>query len=1033
MAAVFARDWGIPVPARIKLIEDKTLPTYEFKFVGMSSDHNPNRTPPSARFSVRSEPDQVVVQDPGTAPEKQRLKQFLASYGLGKVQLSSKKLQKDYYLVPKWTQPVWKLAGHSSVSREGLIALSAASAMLENPELLLTTESVVPILKRIAERRPHSVEQALAARGGLAGLTDDLREIVRLGIGLVHIEYLLDFLAAYSGLPSAEAVSLALDAHDGIPEGFPAKLSGTGGSTVPELSVALNSKAPFQYAYDEVSVWLPLLEQPIRVMVGRNIEKRFFDGNELAADLQQSLIELRRRFYGQFGFIPPAVRFKLDETIRDDEFRIEILNQTKRHPDAQPITPERDQALATLIDELQRRYITARHRWLHTDEVSQWLAGLSKGLRLWLLNYYTLTDLKLLLQAQIAPIDREVDAYESGHYEDGYRMIHDEATIEDLSWLLGSLTFFASTGADMTNIPATIRWLRDIQRARTAAAVKPAAQQHVMKLVQNGIDRLASGDMNEATATFRTAVTADRRQAGQAFVALYPAKVSPEERIVLLEKECRLPAVGGVITAGPPSMSTRYLLEELLAPAANVVSTDRRRPLELCLLWIYAGNKHTGPAQRVIASLLSQDVRGWRAEDKYLLAGFMLRLHGQSMAEPANMPHIHRLLSEAIRSLPLQAAEAVFQELLGSNDRQLSLWRTKLLFSLTQLQPQSFHIPFEFGMRLASGRNVEEAGAALKLLEKAKDRIDSQEPDERDRLNAWISYFSGVAWLTYMEFGDRSAYGAIQKLAPTINTREEQGWPSPDDVTTLHINAHILADELSEATAASEDWLRRSSASHSARENAMFVRLANLDVIGALKLARNANREWEERDEQIAYKIALLELLSGSGDFEGSAKHFLEKTKHQYRDYIRLMLFWRLKLQGRTEEAGKLLHQRWMQIDSGSWKERLVEGDTEVWREMVIGYFIGEVSRQQLFGSVADPGAFAASPLSLLGMSYTELRGEAYFYDALLQDVSGEPATRRDRSRRCLEEVLKLRGAAVYEYHLARYLLSDKGTVSIRP
>jgi conflict system STAND superfamily ATPase len=1027
MARVIARDWGIPAPLRLKLVEDPTLPTYEFRVVTRPSEEDSKKAPPEARFRVQSEPGQYVVGDPGNDRHNQRLSKFLQEYGQGKVNLGSTRIRKTYYYVPKWTQPVWKVAGHSSFSREGLIALSAANSMFEKPELLITGESVRPILKRIAARHPKTVEEALAARGGLAGLAADLREIVARDRGLAHVEFLLDLLADFPDRTSDKAVDLALSAEDGFLDVFPAKLPGQRNRSTLEAAAVLESKARFQYVYDEVS-GLPPLEQPVRVLVGSEIDKHLTRENKLAPEVEESLLMLRNEFNRRFGFVPPAVRFRVEETLRADEIRIEILNQTNSHADAQPIATTPDGALTTLIEQLKFRYVAARAWWLDADYVNRQLLAFPDNLRTWLLKRYTLTDLKMLLQAQIAPTAQEINAYGERRDEAGYRSIADDQTIQDLPWLLGSLVFLVNSKAETTDIDTTVGWFRRLQRSRLGAPVRLPEKGQTLELVQKGIDRLASGDIDGATGSFAAALAVDRPGAGEVFLSLYAEKVNPEVRIAQLEKTCTLPRLGRAANAVPPSVSTRYDLEELLTRSSVNLSADRRRTLELCRLWIYADAGHAGSAQAVISRLLSENVQKWRPEEEYVLAALMLRLHGNSMAEPSQMPEIRRLLSDSVQRFSPPDAERVFQELLDKYEGQLPLWHAKLLVSLAELQPTSFFIPLRLGGRLSSGDNVEEAEAALKLLEKAGDQIDPQKLEERDRWAAVISYFKAVAWQTSLKYGNRSAYLEIQKLAATINTREEKGWPSRDSVTLLLINAHLLADNLADATKASEEWLRRSPASHPARDNAIFVRLANLDVAGALRLARSERGIGDNQDEEVAYKIAALELLSGSEPYEASAKYFLEKTQHRYRDYVRLMLFWRLALEGRGNEARGLINERWKQIDTASWYERLAQGDVEVWREMLVGYYAGQVRGEQILSPVKDTSSLQASPLSSIGgMSFAELRGEAYFYDALLQEVSGDSATRRARSRRALEEVVRLRRVALYEYHMARYLLSMGG------
>ena len=56
---------------------------------------------------------------------------------------------------------------------------------------------------------------------------------------------------------------------------------------------------------------------------------------------------------------------------------------------------------------------------------------------------------------------------------------------------------------------------------------------------------------------------------------------------------------------------------------------------------------------------------------------------------------------------------------------------------------------------------------------------------------------------------------------------------------------------------------------------------------------------------------------------------------------------------------------------------------------MLIGYYMGDVSRQDLFGQLEDEQKFAVSPLHGVPLSRLGMLTEAYFYDALLAQAKG--------------------------------------------
>jgi hypothetical protein len=95
-----------------------------------------------------------------------------------------------------------------------------------------------------------------------------------------------------------------------------------------------------------------------------------------------------------------------------------------------------------------------------------------------------------------------------------------------------------------------------------------------------------------------------------------------------------------------------------------------------------------------------------------------------------------------------------------------------------------------------------------------------------------------------------------------------------------------------------------------------------------------------------------------------------------------------------------------------------------VWLERLIGYYRGNITREEILAPPRSREAFEDSGLNRIGPSYDEMRCEAYFYDALLQAVTGDPATRSARFAKSIQEVLETRAGHYYEHLMARYLRS---------
>jgi hypothetical protein len=136
-----------------------------------------------------------------------------------------------------------------------------------------------------------------------------------------------------------------------------------------------------------------------------------------------------------------------------------------------------------------------------------------------------------------------------------------------------------------------------------------------------------------------------------------------------------------------------------------------------------------------------------------------------------------------------------------------------------------------------------------------------------------------------------------------------------------------------------------------------------------------------------------------------------------------MMLFDVLSRDGREREAEALLDSVKALSDS-SWTARLDHGEPGAWRETLLRHYSGLVSRDQIFDWLEDYKTFDRSVLRHVGLPLTGLQCEASFYDAILQEGTGDPSTRAERYRESLERALSSKHSSYYEYHMARYLLS---------
>jgi hypothetical protein len=299
-------------------------------------------------------------------------------------------------------------------------------------------------------------------------------------------------------------------------------------------------------------------------------------------------------------------------------------------------------------------------------------------------------------------------------------------------------------------------------------------------------------------------------------------------------------------------------------------------------------------------------------------------------------------------------------------------------------------------------------------------------------LSAWIEY--GVA--NHYSATARLSAGANQGAAQEARSRlkaliqslrnggfiRHKDWPGALAYAAL-IDTHLFHREFDEAARVLGD-----SHDDDLTENPELLanRFSLLLAVGrtdeALHLAERALK-MPDFEREGAFLAALSQLVTDQPEAEYAARKSLA-TKHEYRDYIRLMLYWYLGRRGKVDLAKAYLDERWRGIKNESWSARLAQGDAQVWAERLIGYFLGNVKRDEIFAPLRSREAFESSGLNRIGLSYDDMRCEAYFYDALLQAVTGDPATRSARFAQAIQRAIEVGHGNLSEYLMARYLRS---------
>ena len=929
--------------------------------------------------------------------------------------------------------------------------MAVGEALTKQPELALNPRNVGYLLRRLEDAGyKHTVAEALASRGGIDGLVEDLCAIVSRRYPLVNLEYVLDSLAGYprSQFSPADVAEYVQNDQTAATSRLRASLVGAHGAAPAEVAEAIRAEdiGPYLDTAGRIGS-----QPPLRVYLGD--ELLFYLAPRESKFLEQ-LEDLRGELFKRFGIIVPPVKWRASNSdptgkLPPNAFRIEVLTQTwlDEDTDAIDVAISEGGAEQVLLEELRRRLLAWRTWWITADYVDKQLEQ-NKPLKAWLLNRYTLTDIKSLLRGVLAPTDAELDAYRAKSIESALRQAAPEQSVRESDWLLGSLVFWSQAG-DGLDTGQLVRALQETQAARLAPNGPPSPDKPATGILA-GIEALEQRNFGLAEERFRAAVSADRSGAIATFLAAYGNRDSVNTMADKLTQAC-LPfePPGKLNERLSINEQMRFEIEDFLARHQDSIADRDRASLEYCLLEHYAGHAH-GNHERASLDLFKTTRYGGQLEpnQKYALGFWTLELSGRSFDQPTDLAAAENWLTSAFQEWKETeqdeaSAHSAFLELLNRyNVRSLPRWYPDMLQRLGELHRNNSHIAYALGETLSGSSDEANVKKALFWLERAREQINGPAVAEADRplLSAWIDwavarYYSAKARFSSEKARQEAAQEARSRLEALIQNLRNNGfirdktWPGGQAYATL-IETHQFHKEFEEAAKvlgdSRDDGLTEESPDLVANRFTLLLAVGRIHE--AFQLAERALKMPDFERADALFLAALSQLVTDQRDAEQAAREYLLTTKHDYRDYIRLMLYWYLARRGKLDQAKAYLEERWRGINPASWPARLGQGDTQVWRERLIGYYLGSVPRDEIFTPLRSPEAFEASGLSRIGLEYEDMYCEAYFYHALLQAVTGDPATRSARFAQAIQDVLEKGRGNYFEYLMALYLRPQAGS-----
>lgn len=966
---------GIPVPLRVELEEEVGFPKQ------LITVQMPGADPVDLRLQAYDARDAALI---GTADLTDQSRDIFQHFPdpawTAAPDLSA---TGEYYLVPRWSLPLWKVTNTRIIDVSDAVASVVAARLLERPDRLLTPATFDFLMERAEAAAPETVREARASRG--AQLREDLVAFIRTGGSLRNLEMVLDAFARYrKGTSNEVAQHVQADLTGGPLRALDQPLGPRSGQR-PARAGALASaqggggESPFA----DVEPLLPD-QTRVRVMVGRDLRERWFSGRQLAPEVERVTEEVREALFQQYGVDAPAPGFKYDPDLDEDELRVEVLDQCPEHDsDKARLKAVGERGLQTYREALQARLEEHRTHWISAAFVSAQLEQMRPATRSWLERHYALPDLELML--------RQVVSAEVGPGQG----VPPQHTIRHTRWLLRSLVFWSAVEGSGSLRGLAAR-LAQTEQARLQEGHPPAISPS--EAMAAGLRALESGDCEQAHAAFLRAARQDREGAVRAFLDAYPGTV--QSGLAGSAKVCQDAQVS--LTREQRSDVSDFL-------RSGKASAAQEQSLRICL---FHDKDSRDPVQRwkLAADLLQRygNVTSWTPPDAWQVGAWVEanaeRFDGRVDAS--------RLLLYAFPRLPASEARRVFREQVDACDgagKARRCW--SLLEQLAEQRPAD--VVTDFAEALSGSERVEDLEKAADLLEQAAVEGGDQQRLECARANvrATLSLAPGHALkrpqrqaISQLVASQRCDPGLARALAVALAAggrpldaaqlvdRELQRQPASPE---LLMGQLVLALDRGDRKAAEE----------------IAGRASQLEEAASSAFARN-----HADAPRLLQVAAVAQWATQTGHWDATMRRFVYSGQPD-APYVALMLSGSLAARGLSDDAKEAL-TAWQGLDPAALHARLGAGDERAWPELLISCALGKEPWAKVIEPLQTEEAFQASEYGGTRLSRERMLTEAYFYEQLSALAAHDAA----RAREGLERVAALQQHRQIELHLARYL-----------
>lgn len=998
-----ASERGLPLSPHIMLVPDRRVSPRKIRVIGS----------PQPCFGGEARSGSMLVEVPErnhgalisrtSLEEEPRLEAFFEYYSK-RVDQSQWKLYAGleydgpWWFVPAWTLPIWRVGGVPAVSREALLVVAVTNVLLKRPELVFGCDALVAVLRKAYRAAPETVIEALSARHQEVVRLDFIELARTSDTAMLNPSILLDSLAEHPSRDSRTVRTLIERARTAA-FGIDGTLHGPWAARMPPPKGDPDLK-PFQQT---VAAQEDRRVRPIVVELGPDVRSSILDGAEPKEVVRVHLQRLRGALYQRYGVVPPEASFRADKA---EGIRILVLDPRTGHTETHPIQVGPGRAAERLLEALEARYSEHRASWVTAEQLHAAVESLHADEKGWLEKYYSLTDLKRIARAALM----------SGGVRDG------SDTLRDLPWLLRSLSFWVHV-VDPMNISQVSRSWQETQRARQSSSAAATAKQHrVVELVGRGLELLSSAELEEAAAHFAMAIGVDRDSAIATFLAAYPAlsALGPARRVETLSKACRDPRNGSFATSF--DLALVYEMQDLLRDKPAGVPSEFYRYMRLCVMESFAVQQGYPLEVRRQSSalLLEEPVDAWAKEQRWLLAKRWLLAHRGTTVTSTELARAKQLLVHALSHMSSDSASRWLAPILEALRGRAAPWSLELITFLVNELPPSWVV-----LRLGIAEWLAPLGAreneqALAFL--------ARKPGGLTYTEEWQWEFMRAKLLGSLSaFGD--AASRMQRLDASISILRGLTRASPLSVRRADAyyalaEGYVKKGEVKAAREAVREGVERGIEARTFDDVMYWMEIGE----GRLEQARLIAQRRSGGSVQASQLFlgASFALLTRSIDLEDTTRSFIfddRRALHASADLVLIMLAWRMAQAGRDRDAEDLIKQRVESMNFVGWPHRLQQHDSQVWQELLVAMWAGELPPATLLSWLQDDASFLAAGLQQTGFSLRELRCKAYFYIALYEQVTGQHDTREQRFLDMLRRSLANEGYGHAEHSMAQLLI----------